>query len=242
MGTKTYAVLVFVIVGLAISNTFVYLSHEALSQKLGKRDVQYQKLLDQHNELLLQFEKQSRDYRRRVNETNKVFSAIVIEYNNALRSLHDHLSAIWDDKHKKVQIYNYRIEGKLFHLQESIRLLKHAYRLVKPYAENHTFFNVLSTIMCNSSLGDTIRAFQLVYGHIYAFNIPLGVHEIDTDLLIYSSSLFQKISKILSEVRPNGLPPQDQIGEEELDDLRRSFNKLNEVVSNYLSKPGTLID
>ncbi|NIP66519.1 hypothetical protein GWN63_00125 [Candidatus Bathyarchaeota archaeon] len=96
--------------------------------------------------------------------------------------------------------------------------------------------------MCNSSLGDTIRAFQLVYGHIYAFNIPLGVHEIDTDLLIYSSSLFQKISKILSEVRPNGLPPQDQIGEEELDDLRRSFNKLNEVVSNYLSKPGTLID
>jgi hypothetical protein len=45
----------------------------------------------------------------------------------------------------------------------------------------------------------------------------------------------------VSKVRINGLPPDQQITQDEFMGLLEHFENLKEVVQNYLSKPGTVI-
>jgi len=173
------------------------------------------------------------------NATNNLLSTLVIDYSKTLNKTVYHLTVIWQDKDKDIWVRNYKLNGALFHLEHIMELLKHAYRLVLPYKNNSQFLESLSKIMCNNTLGDIISALQLVYGHTYAFNVSLGSHQIDVDLLVWTKSYISKIVEIVSKVRINGMPPIQQITQEEFIELLTHFENLKEVVQTYLSKPGT---
>lgn len=175
------------------------------------------------------------------NETNNLLSTLIAEYSKTLNKTVYHLTLIWEDKNKDIWVRNYKLNGALFHLEHIMELLKHAYRLVLPYKNNSQFLEALSKIMCNNTLGNIISALQLVYGHIYAFNVRLGSHQIDVNLLVWTKSYISKIVEIVSKVRINGLPPNQQITQDEFTELLSYFGDLKEVIQNYLSKPGTSI-
>ncbi len=120
-------------------------------------------------------------------------------------------------------------------------MLKYAYKLVNPYRNHSPLINLLTNIMCNNSFGDVISALQLVYGHIYAFNVTLGTHKIDNDLLIYTKFRLGKIVEFLSVVENNGAPLNMQVTEENYLELSKQFIYLKKTVEEYLSKPGTEI-
>jgi len=174
------------------------------------------------------------------NETNNLMSTVVIEYTNTLNKIDYHLTAMWEDKDRYIWVRNYKVNGALYHLEHVMWLIKHAYWLVKPYSNESEFFQLLSGIMCNNTFGDIISALQLVYGHIYAFNVSLGTHEIDVYLLKSGCETYiPKIYKILSKIEINGLAPRDQLTNEDYNNLQRYFQNLNNIVSEYLQKPGT---
>ena len=174
------------------------------------------------------------------NETNNFMSTVVIEYTNTLNRISYHLTAMWEDKDRYIWVRNYKVNGALYHLEHVMWLIKHAYWLVKPYSNESEFFQLLSGIMCNNTFGDIISALQLVYGHIYAFNVSLGTHEIDVYLLKGGCETYiPKIYKILSKIEINGLAPRDQLTNEDYNNLQRYFQNLNNIVSEYLQKPGT---
>jgi len=174
------------------------------------------------------------------NETNNLMSTVVIEYTNTLNKIDYHLTAMWEDKDRYIWVRNYKVNGALYHLEHVMWLIKHAYWLVKPYSNESEFFQLLSGIMCNNTFGDIISALQLVYGHIYAFNVSLGTHEIDVYLLKSGCETYiPKIYKILSKIEINGLAPRDQLTNEDYNNLQKYFQNLNNIVSDYLQKPGT---
>jgi len=173
------------------------------------------------------------------NETNNLMSMVVLGYVSALNQVSYHLTAIWEDKDKDIWVRNYKVNGALYHLEHIMWLIKHAYWLVKLYSNCSEFFQLLSGIICNNTFGDIISALQLVYGHIYAFNISLGTHQIDVDLLAGCANYIPKICKILSKVEINGIPPRNQISDQDYHNLQLYFQELNRIVSEYLQKPGT---
>ena len=174
------------------------------------------------------------------NETNNFMSTVVIEYTSTLNRISYHLTAMWEDKDRYIWVRNYKVNGALYHLEHVMWLIKHAYWLVKPYSNESEFFQLLSGIMCNNTFGDIISALQLVYGHIYAFNVSLGTHEIDVYLLKSGCETYiPKIYKILSKIEINGLAPRDQLTNEDYNNLQKYFQNLNNIVSEYLQKPGT---
>jgi len=174
-------------------------------------------------------------------EINNLFSIVAIQYAYTLNKTSYHLTMVWYDKNKDIFVRNYKINGALFHLEQIMHLVEHAYWLVKPYSNSSEFFKLLSEIICNSTFGDMVSALQLVYGHIYAFKVPLGSHKIDTDLLQYSKAYISRIAEILAKIKTNGTAPQEQLTQKEYLDLQQCFKDLNNVVKEYLSKPGAMI-
>jgi len=138
-------------------------------------------------------------------------------------------------------MYNYEIPAPLFHLGETIRLLKHSYEIAVTYASEDSLFKLLARISCNSSFGDIIRAFNPAYGHIYAFGIKLGEHRIDNTLIVCSHSIFERMSLILCGIQVNGVYPEDQLEGRQIKELISLYDQLNSTVTTYLQKPGTII-
>lgn len=175
------------------------------------------------------------------NQTSIFMCTLVVEYANTLNQISYHLTAIWEDSDKEIQVSNYKINGALYHLEYIIWLIKHAYWLVKPYSNDSELFQLLTGIICNNTFGDVIMALQRVYGHIYAYDHPLGTHQIDVDLLAGCANYIPKIYKILSKVELDELPPYQQISDEDYYYLQTYFQGLNRIVKEYLQKPGTEI-
>jgi hypothetical protein len=172
---------------------------------------------------------------------NNLFTFAALEYGTALHNLSHHLTVIWDDKDSYIQIYSYQLPGPLFHLGETIRLLKHAYNIALMYSAQDSFFLNCTRILCNSSFGHIIRAFNLVYGHIYAFGTELGEHEIDNNLIAHSQSIFQRMYQIFNGLVANGVHPRDQLSNDDAQELDHLYSQLNITVTEYLQKPGTII-
>lgn len=172
---------------------------------------------------------------------NRLLAFAVLNYGNSVKTIAYHLDVIWEDAKRTVQIYNYKIPAPLFHLGETIRLLKHCYENAITYASEDNFFKLLVRISCNSSFGNIIRAFNLVYGHIYAFGVRLGEHKIDNTLIVYSQHIFERMSLILCRIEANGVYPEDQLDDEQTKALISLYDQLNSTVTAYLQKPGTII-
>jgi cell division protein FtsB len=235
-------ILLFVIFSWAVWIVFsLYTQNLELSNQVSVTKASLNQLISENEKLKNKISDLNISLKEKNNETNNLLSALVTEYSKTLNRTVYHLTLIWEDKNKDIWVKNYKLNGALFHLEHIMGLLKHAYRLVLPYKNNSQFFESLNRIMCNGTLGDIISALQLVYGHIYAFNVPLGSHPIDVNLLVWTKSHISKIVEIVSKVRINGLPPDQQITQDEFMGLLKHFENLKEVVQNYLSKPGTVI-
>jgi|Deesub1362A_J573_1020465.scaffolds.fasta_scaffold00931_16 cell division protein FtsB len=236
------SILLFIIFSMTTWTAFsLYIQNLELSNQVSVTKASLNLIISENEKFKKTISELNISLKEKTNETNNLLSALVAEYSKTLNKTVYHLTLIWEDKNKDIWVKNYKLNGGLFHLEHIMGLLKHAYWLVLPYKNNSKFFESLSKIMCNNTLGDIISALQLVYGHIYAFNVPLGSHPIDVNLLVWTKSHISKIVEIVSKVRINGLPPDQQITQDEFMGLLEHFENLKEVVQNYLSKPGTVI-
>ena len=198
-------------------------------------------LVEEHSKLDLHSQELKEEQARINNSINVLLALAVTEYGNSVKNISYHLDIIWEDKDKQVWIHNYKVPGPLFHLGETVRLMKHAYEIAVLYASQDQFFEFLTRIACNSYFGEITRAFNLVYGHIYAFGAKLGEHEIDNTLIVYSQYFFEQIALTLNKVKADGTHPKDQLSDTDIKNLNSLYDQLNSTVTTYLKKPGSEI-